>query len=98
MSDNNGASFFGFMGVSLALVLASNSCFHIDLGAAYGTAKAGTGISSIAIWKPAAVMRSLIPVVMAGILGIYGMIVAVIISQKGAILIIQSRRKSNIPT
>lgn len=28
-------------------------------------------------------MKSLIPVVMAGILGIYGMIVAVIISQKG---------------
>jgi V-type H+-transporting ATPase proteolipid subunit len=52
------------------------------LGAAYGTAKAGTGISSIAIWKPAVVMKSLIPVVMAGILGIYGMIVAVIISQK----------------
>lgn len=52
------------------------------MGAAYGTAKAGTGISSIAIWKPAVVMKSLIPVVMAGILGIYGMIVAVIISQK----------------
>ena len=28
-------------------------------------------------------MKSLIPVVMAGILGIYGMIVAVIISQRG---------------
>lgn len=54
-----------------------------DLGAAYGTAKAGTGISSISIWRPSVVMKSLIPVVMAGILGIYGMIVAVIISQKG---------------
>ncbi len=53
------------------------------MGAAYGTAKAGTGISSVAIWKPAVVMKSLIPVVMAGILGIYGMIVAVIVSQKG---------------
>ena len=53
------------------------------MGAAYGTAKAGTGISSISIWKPSVVMKSLIPVVMAGILGIYGMIVAVIISQKG---------------
>ena len=57
--------------------------FYLDLGAAYGTAKAGTGISSIAIWKPSVVMKSLIPVVMAGILGIYGMIVAVIVSQKG---------------
>jgi V-type H+-transporting ATPase proteolipid subunit len=53
------------------------------LGAAYGTSKAGTGISSISIWRPNVVMKSLIPVVMAGILGIYGMIVAVIISQKG---------------
>lgn len=53
------------------------------MGAAYGTAKAGTGISSISIWRPSVVMKSLIPVVMAGILGIYGMIVAVIISQKG---------------
>lgn len=57
--------------------------FILDLGAAFGTAKAGTGISSIAIWRPNVVMKSLIPVVMAGILGIYGMIVAVIISQKG---------------
>jgi V-type H+-transporting ATPase proteolipid subunit len=30
-------------------------------------------------------MKSLIPVVMAGILGIYGMIVAVILSQKSKI-------------
>jgi len=71
------------MGVSMALVLASNITINLDLGAAYGTAKAGTGISSISIWRPGLVMKSLIPVVMAGILGIYGMIVAVIISQKG---------------
>lgn len=83
MPQNAGASFFGFMGVSMALVLASNIIFDIDLGAAYGTAKAGTGISSISIWRPGLVMKSLIPVVMAGILGIYGMIVAVIITQKG---------------
>lgn len=78
-----GSSFFGFMGVTMALVLASTAFIKVDLGAAYGTAKAGTGISSIAIWRPTVVMKSLIPVVMAGILGIYGMIVAVIISQKG---------------
>ena len=33
-------------------------------------------------------MKSLIPVVMAGILGIYGMIVAVIITQRGTIWVI----------
>ena len=63
------------------------------MGAAYGTAKAGTGISSIAIWRPGVVMKSLIPVVMAGILGIYGMIVAVIISQKGNSIIIFSEKR-----
>ncbi len=41
------------------------------MGAAYGTAKAGTGISSISIWRPNVVMKSLIPVVMAGILGMF---------------------------
>jgi len=64
-----------------------------DLGAAYGTAKAGTGISSISIWRPAVVMKSLIPVVMAGILGIYGMIVAVILSQKSNPLIKFSQKR-----
>lgn len=53
-----------------------------NIGAAYGTAKSGAGISAIGIWKPAIIMKSLIPVVMAGILGIYGMIVAVLLSQQ----------------
>jgi len=60
------------MGVSMALVLA-------NVGAAYGTARAGAGISNIGVWKPDIIMKSLIPVVMAGILGIYGMIVSVIL-------------------
>lgn len=54
-----------------------------DVGAAYGTARAGTGIGAIGILKPELIMKSIIPVVMAGILGIYGMIVAVILCQKG---------------
>ena len=42
----NTASFFGFMGVSLSLVLASNffSVLYKDVGAAYGTARAGSGL------------------------------------------------------
>ena len=54
----------------------------IDLGASYGTAKSGVGISSMGVLKPELIMKSIIPVVMAGILGIYGMIVAVIMAQK----------------
>jgi V-type H+-transporting ATPase proteolipid subunit len=37
------------------------------------------------VLKPELIMKSVVPVVMAGILGIYGMIVAVIIVQKSTI-------------
>jgi len=75
MSDqptNPAAAFFGFMGCTSALVFAC-------LGAAYGTAKSGVGISSMGVMRPELVMRSIIPVVMAGVIGIYGLIIAVII-------------------
>merc|ERR1711869_35712 len=49
---------------------------------AYGTAKSGVGISSMGVMRPDLVMRSMIPVVMAGVLGIYGLITAVIINGK----------------
>mmetsp|Transcript_9621 Transcript_9621/g.30823 ORF Transcript_9621/g.30823 Transcript_9621/m.30823 type:complete len:166 (-) Transcript_9621:285-782(-) len=66
------APFFGFMGVTSALVFA-------NIGAAYGTAKSGVGIASMGVMNPGLVMRNIIPVVMAGVLGIYGLIVAVIL-------------------
>jgi V-type H+-transporting ATPase proteolipid subunit len=62
------------MGVTAAL------CFA-NIGAAYGTAKSGVGISSMGVMNPQLVMRNIIPVVMAGVLGIYGLIVAVIIQE-----------------
>lgn len=73
-------AFFGFMGVTCALVFASKR--YADLGSAYGTAKSGVGIASMGVLKPDLIMKSIIPVVMAGILGIYGLIVAVILVQK----------------
>ena len=60
------------------------NAFYLDFGAAYGTAKAGYGICLVGIRKPELVYKSLIPVIMAGILGIYGLIVCVIL--KGAII------------
>mmetsp|Transcript_3124 Transcript_3124/g.4803 ORF Transcript_3124/g.4803 Transcript_3124/m.4803 type:complete len:172 (-) Transcript_3124:58-573(-) len=66
------AAFFGFMGTASALVFS-------NIGAAYGTAKSGVGISSMGVMNPGLVMRNIIPVVMAGVLGIYGLIVAVIL-------------------
>lgn len=51
------------------------------MGAAYGTAKAGTGIAAMAVMRPELIIRSVIPVVMAGIIAIYGLVVAVLISK-----------------
>ena len=67
------APFFGFMGAASALVFA-------NIGAAYGTAKSGVGIASMGVMRPELVMKSVIAPVMAGVLGIYGLIIAVIIS------------------
>merc|ERR1712166_1401333 len=67
----NQYSFFGFMGIASALVFA-------NLGAAYGTARSGVGICSIGVLRSDLVFKSLIPGIMAGILGIYGLIVSVI--------------------
>lgn len=50
------------------------------LGAAYGTAKSGCGISAMAVMRPEFIMKSVIPVVMAGIIAIYGLVVAVLIA------------------
>ena len=55
-----------------------------DIGGAYGTARAGQGIMNMGIRSPELLMKNIIPVVMAGVLGIYGLIVAVII--QGSIL------------
>ncbi|VDP09645.1 unnamed protein product [Soboliphyme baturini] len=54
---------------------------RITLGAAYGTAKSGTGIAAMSVMRPELIMKSIIPVVMAGIIAIYGLVVAVIIAQ-----------------
>ena len=69
------AGIYGFLGVGAAITLA-------NLGAAYGTAKAGVGICTMGILKPDKLIKAIIPVIMAGILGIYGLIVSVILLQK----------------
>jgi V-type H+-transporting ATPase proteolipid subunit len=55
------------------------------LGAAYGTAKSGVGICSMGVLKPELIFKSIVPIIMAGILGIYGLIVAVILNGKGKV-------------
>lgn len=61
------------MGVASALVFA-------NLGASYGTAKSGVGISSLGVIDHSKIFKALIPIIMAGILGIYGIIVSVLLN------------------
>eukprot|EP00340_Litonotus_pictus_P003683 CAMPEP_0170516574 /NCGR_PEP_ID=MMETSP0209-20121228/2750_1 /TAXON_ID=665100 ORGANISM="Litonotus pictus, Strain P1" /NCGR_SAMPLE_ID=MMETSP0209 /ASSEMBLY_ACC=CAM_ASM_000301 /LENGTH=162 /DNA_ID=CAMNT_0010801503 /DNA_START=21 /DNA_END=509 /DNA_ORIENTATION=- len=68
-------AFFGYFGISMAMIFA-------NLGAAYGTAKSGVGIASMGVLKPEKIVKGIIPVVMAGILGIYGLVVSVLLIQK----------------
>jgi V-type H+-transporting ATPase proteolipid subunit len=70
--DPNQYTFFGFMGITSALVFC-------NLGSAYGCAKAGVGVASVGVLKSELVYKSLLPVIMAGILGIYGLIIAIIL-------------------
>ena len=67
------AFFFAWMGVATGLVFA-------NLGSAYGTAKAGVGLMSMGVMNPGAVMKNVLPIILAAVLGIYGLIVAIIIS------------------
>jgi V-type H+-transporting ATPase proteolipid subunit len=60
------------MGIASALVFA-------NLGAAYGTAKSGVGIASLGVIDSSKVLKGLIPIIMAGILGIYGVIISVLL-------------------
>merc|ERR1719387_1102018 len=64
--------FFGVMGATSAMIFSA-------LGAGYGTAKSGVGIANMAVMHPELIMKSIIPVVMAGIIAIYGLVVSVLI-------------------
>ncbi|CAE7067849.1 unnamed protein product [Rhizoctonia solani] len=89
------APFFGFAGVASAVspypsfLLCATNCGGVDsyffrrgiaVGAAYGTSKSGIGITGLGTFRPELIMKSLIPVVMSGIIAVYGLVVAVLIS------------------
>jgi len=67
------APFFGFAGVASAMIFST-------IGAAYGTSKAGIGITGMGTFKPELIMKSLVPVVMSSIVAVYGLVVSVLIS------------------
>mmetsp|Transcript_8164 Transcript_8164/g.12519 ORF Transcript_8164/g.12519 Transcript_8164/m.12519 type:complete len:210 (-) Transcript_8164:44-673(-) len=64
----------GYMGVAACVVLS-------NFGSAWGTWKSGVSLVHTGIRHPKSVMKNVIPIVMAGVIGIYGLIVAVILGQ-----------------
>ncbi|KAG7444192.1 V-type ATPase [Guyanagaster necrorhizus] len=64
------APFFSAMGCTSAIVF---TC-------AYGTAKSGVGISAMSVLRPDLMMKCVVPVIMAGIIAIYGLVVSVLIA------------------
>lgn len=67
------SSFYSFLGMSIGVGFAT-------LGSAYGTAKSGKGVVASGVMKPAQAMKNTLPVIMAGVLGIYGLIIAIVIN------------------
>lgn len=65
---------FGYLGAAACMVLA-------NWGSAWGTWKAGMGVCKMGIDYPKGVIKNIVPIVMAGVLGIYGLIVSVILVQ-----------------
>lgn len=70
--------------------------FLLGFGAAYGTAKSGVGLTSMGVLRPDLIMKGVVPIIMAGIIGIYGLVVSVLIGNGCMLLlggwtIVQSR-------
>ena len=68
------APFVGMAGIAAAMIF---GC----VGAAFGTAKSGIGIAGVGVFRPDLIMKSLIPVIMSGILAVYSLVVSVLIAE-----------------
>eukprot|EP00588_Corethron_pennatum_P014901 CAMPEP_0194279156 /NCGR_PEP_ID=MMETSP0169-20130528/13485_1 /TAXON_ID=218684 /ORGANISM="Corethron pennatum, Strain L29A3" /LENGTH=195 /DNA_ID=CAMNT_0039023529 /DNA_START=141 /DNA_END=728 /DNA_ORIENTATION=+ len=67
------APILGYLGSAFCIIFA-------NWGAAWGTWKSGIGICSMGVNHPGGIVKNLVAVVMAGVLGIYGLIVSIIIN------------------
>ncbi|XP_058010157.1 V-type proton ATPase 16 kDa proteolipid subunit-like [Hevea brasiliensis] len=74
-NSNDITLFFCFFDNYVILVF---SC----MGATYGAIKSGVGVANIGVMRPKLVMKLIVLVVMACVLGIYGLIIVVIISNR----------------
>jgi len=83
--------FESFIGAAAALVFCT-------IGSAYGTAKSGVGVAAIGVNNPQLIMKSSVPVIMAGMVGIYGLIIAVFVGTNGRYFETNSIRFVLFPT
>ena len=67
------SSIFSYLGVAFALSLTS-------IGSAVGTYKSAIGLFTVCAVHPELVFKCILPIIMAGIVGIYGLVTAVIIA------------------
>lgn len=77
LSDAQCPSYAASIGYGAVVAAAALSNF----GAAWGTWKSGVSVLHTGVRHPSSVMKNIIPIVMAGVLGIYGLIVAVILAE-----------------
>jgi len=68
------ATALGYAGAAAAVSLS-------NWGSAIGTWKSGVSVVHTGIRHPSSMMKNVIPIVMAGVIGIYGLIVGVILTQ-----------------
>ena len=74
--------FFAFVLFNISGYIGAGSCMILaNFGSAWGTWQAGVGVCKMGIDYPKGVIKNIVPIVMAGVLGIYGLIVAVILTQ-----------------
>lgn len=67
------APFFAYLGIGCALAFTS-------LGSAFGTFKSAIGVFTVCAVHPEQIYKGLMPVIMAGIVGIYGLVAAIIVA------------------
>jgi V-type H+-transporting ATPase proteolipid subunit len=69
------APFFAFLGIAISLAFTG-------IGSGYGTAKSAIGVFAASAIHPEFIYKGLMPIIMAGIVGIYGLVAAVIMNPK----------------
>jgi V-type H+-transporting ATPase proteolipid subunit len=67
------APFFAYFGIGCALALTA-------IGSSFGTFKSAAGLFVVCAVHPEMIYRALMPVIMAGIVGIYGLVAAIIVA------------------